>query len=497
MKPHPFEKACQLLVQGDCTAAVAEARRVHRRTQGATSDWALASVLINASDFTRKLKLAREGKKILEGLPSKLIEANADQYYYNLGIACASIGRHEKGVGAARRPSFAAAVSHYDQSLQSSAHPDTRANLANALLAQGRYIEALDELDDLLASQPQHYNAWGYRGTAFLGIDGWLNNSHAGILQAALLSYRKAVEFAKNDPIVAQTFARRARQLEARVRPPADLEQAPMRDDVDWIWRNRLALNPCPICKMDSPDAFDLYPLPGVLKSPKRRPPTDDLFVVVNSILATFGTARWQLWAADSPDVPLPTDHIIQHTGTAGCLVDLRLGLRMAAMTGFYRVLGQVASALNNCLSLKHAPHRVKFDNVWGRPGSHGLPSTPAQLNPGIRRRRNAPLSALYYLSASLEQGRGRYQHLRVLRNDIEHQLAAPFSQREATRTRYYKPFTPVELSRDVYTIGRLARSAIWYLCAAFLSEERRRVHSAQRAGHILGKGSQTPVARR
>lgn len=499
MKPHPFEKAHRLVMQGEYSAALEDARRVHQRFSGPSADFALAGILVDVANFTRNLKLAREGRTLMERLPQKFIDAYPADYHYNLGNALSSIGHHERSRGAARRPAIAEAVSHYDQALQLSDRPNTRANLANALLAQGRYIEALDELDSLLASEPHHYNALGYRGASFLGIDIWLNRTHAGIRQAALHSYRKAVEFAKGDPVVAQHFADYVRQLESRVSPLPDLEQKPMRSDAKLFWSRRLALNPCPICMLNSPDAFDLFPLPGVLKAPRRRPPTKDLFVVLNAIIGTFGTARWQLWSAESSESSLPPDHIIQHAGSGGVLIDLKIGLKMSAFAGFYRVLGQIASALNNCLALKHLPEQVTFNNVWGKPRARGFPKTTEELNPGVRRRNNDPLSALYYLAASLELGLGRYQHLRNLRNQIEHRIAAPFVSLQQGRPRkhpYYDPFVVSGLSRDVYVVGRLARAAIWYLCASFSVEERRRVRFAQRAGHMIGGGAGTPVAR-
>lgn len=486
-------------MQGEHSAAVEEARRVHRLFSSPSADAALAGILVDVADFTRNLKLAREGKTIMERLPQKFIDAYPADYHYNLGNAFSNIGHYQRSRGAARRPAIAEAVSHYDQALQFADRPNTRANLANALLAQGRYIEALDELDSLLDAEPRHYNAHGYRGASFLGIDIWLNHTHAGIRQAALRSYRKAVEFAKDDPVVAQHFARYVSQLESRVSLLPDLEQKPMRSDAQWFWSRRLALNPCPICMLDSPDAFDLFPLPGVLTAPRRRPPTKDLFVVLNAILGTFGTARWQLWSAESPESSLPPDHIIQHTGSGGALVDLKIGLKMSAFAGFYRVLGQIASALNNCLALKHSPEQVTFNNVWGKPRVRGFPKTAEELNPGIRRRSNDPLSALYYLAASLELGLGRYRHLRILRNQIEHRLAAPFvsPQRGTTRKHpYYEPIVVADLSRDVYVVGRLARAAIWYLCATLFVEERRRVRAAQRAGHVISGSTGTPVAR-
>jgi hypothetical protein len=500
MKPHPFEKAYQLLVQGEFSAAVKEARRVRRLFSGPSADSALAGILVDVANVTRNLKLAREGKALMERLPEKLIDAYPADYHYNLGNAFSSIGYHQKSRGAARRPAIAEAVSHYDQAVQFSDRPNTRANLANALLAQGRYIEALDELDSLLDSEPRHYNALGFRGSAFLGLDIWLNHTHAGIRQAALCTYRKAAELAKDDPVVARDFAHYVRQLEARVSPVPDLEQKPMRSDAQWIWSKRLALNPCPLCMRDSPDAFDLFPFPGVLTAPRRRPPTEDLFVVLNAILGTFGTARWQLWSAESPESGLPPDHIIQHTGSGGVLVDLKIGLKMSAFAGFYRVLGQIASALNNCLALKHPPEQVTFSNVWGKPRVRGFAKTVEELNSGIRRRKNDPLSALYYLAASLELGLGRYRHLRIQRNHIEHRLAAPFESPQRRRARkcpYYERFAVADLSRDVYVVCRLARAAIWYLCAVFSVEERRRVRVAQKAGRVIGGGTRTPVARR
>jgi hypothetical protein len=287
-----------------------------------------------------------------------------------------------------------------------------------------------------------------------------------------VLSYRRAVEFAKEDPEIARHFAKHLGQLEQRVPEVNAIEAKPMRADARWIWENRLALNPCVLCR--------------------------ELFVVLNTIIATYGTARWQFWMAEDETNALAVDHIIQHTGASAPLVDLGTGLRMAALTSFYRVLGQIASALNNFFCLKHPPNRVAFENVWGMPRSQGLPKTPKQLHPGIRRRRNAPLCALYYLAASLEIGLGRYQDLRILRNRIEHRLAAPvLNGKPKYATHYYETFIDRDLSGNVYKLARIAKAAIWYFAAALSVEEHRRVLRVQRRGHAVLRGTRTSVVRR
>jgi tetratricopeptide (TPR) repeat protein len=493
-----FAKAHSLLEQGDANSAVAEARIAHRMSPGDESDWRLAAILIDAGDIGHSLRFVREGKGILERLPAKLTELNAAAYHYNLGNAFATIGRYKRGTGAASHLATAEAVSHYDRACQLSKSADLRANLANALLRQGRYIEGIDELDALLDTYPDHYNAHGFRGSALLGISGWLNNAHKGLSQAALASYKHAVQFAVDDPFIAQHYSTFVQRLEQTVPPPARLKQKPMRADVQWIWANRLALNPCSVCRLDTPDAFDIYPISGVLSSPRRRPPTSELFSVLNAILATYGTARWQLWATEASDAALADDHVIQNAGASTPLVDLRLGLSMSAFAGFYRVLGQVASGINNCFSLKHPAKNVTFENVWGKVGARGLPKTIEHLHPGIRRRKNAPLSALYYLAASLEIGLGRYQDLRVLRNQIEHRLAVPVPDEKARKAaRYYEGFISGELPENVHKLGRIAKAAIWYFAAALTMEEHRRVRDARRSGHNVVHGVRTAVIRR
>ncbi len=487
-----FQQSQQLLVAGNPRGALVAARRASRRDASPQAKAALAAILIDASELLGMPSLAREGREILLSLEAKWPPSALGHVHYNVGNAYATIGKFERGVGPGTRASLAEAVSHYDEAAQRLTLPDLRANLANTFLRQGRWVEGLDELDDLLRNHPDHYNALAFRGSALMGMSIWLGDSHAGLLYAALDSYQRAYDLAADDPIAAVGFKRVIDNLRGRLPPAKNLRRRKGSPHSEWIWSQRLALNPCPYCRVENPELFDIYPLPGLLTSSRRRIPTEDVHAILNALILTYSTARWQLCQASLKAEDEFAGHVIQNAGSRTKPANLPIGLLASAATGFYRLLGQIATSMNNCFRLGHAPNRVTFDNVWGKSNQKGFPRSRGEIQPSIRRRATPPIAALYRLAESMDVGLGRYKELRILRNEIEHRLAVFFDDDPIGSSHLYSPVLVASLRRGAFQLGRIAKAALWYFAAAVSMDERQRVKQVRARGFVVcpGKGS-------
>lgn len=492
---HLIEGAQLALRDGLPGQAIRIARIARRKAEDATiGQFSLAAVLIDGGADLRKPHLVREGVGILEALESRLPSGSEATFHYNLGNGYAYLGTRERGKGPGTRPSLETAISHLDESLQYSDRVDTRTNLAGALIDHGRWIEACDELREVLERNPDHHNALAKHGSALMGIHNWTAR-HDGLLISSLMDHDRAATLAVGDRAFVESYRRVVDRLRKQVAPrsPAAKQKTSFQK---WVWSTRLALNPCPLCGLESPSAFDLYPLASRLEGAVRRPTTDELLDLLNTICRNYASARWVLYSATGRAAHLPSDHVITLAGSTGADHRLSVGLLMTATAGFYSLLDQIGYALNAYFHLGHTkPSRLHLDTVWSRPGKPArFPATRADIHPRLLRLATPAVAALYHLTASFQHGKGRYRTLRKLRNHLQHRIV--LATRGESGSKYYESITVVELTSQAFLMGRLAKAAIWYVAAAFLEGERDRLHRAQRKGVPVTGGTGPSVRR-
>jgi len=443
----------------------------------------LGGLLIDAGSDLSEAKLVREGVTLLQENLKNIKAEYSLVYHYNLGTGYLVLGRKERGRGPGTRPSLAEAVKHFDESLSLEQHPDVQTNLAAALIRQGRWIEALDELSGVLDQFPKHHVALAKHGSALIEINRWIW-PHDGLLEAALLDYEKAVALAQGEPVFQRSCGQTLAWLRKRVARPKP-KPISASDVENWIWEHRLALNPCPLCRVETPDAFDIFTLPSHLGGGKRRPSTDELLDLVNSLHRSYGTARWCLLQGMEV-VPLTArEQIVLARESRRVRHDLGTGLLMTAFSEFYSLLGQVAFALNSYLHLGHKASQVTLDTIWSRPGSQKqFPKTRPEFHPAITRMTTPALAALYQLAVSLEHGLGRYDELRKLRNKIEHHVIVVAD--EKTSSSYFVEVGYNELAEKTIRMGRIARAALWYFGGTVWYAEYQRLRRVQKKGHLV-----------
>ena len=281
--------------------------------------------------------------------------------------------------------------------------------------------------------------------------------------------------------------------LRRRVSSLSVSPQTSSRRDVRWIWESGLALNPCPVCRQDSPEAFDLFPLAGRLEGGIRHPEVDVVVDLINSLCRNYATARWILYKALA-DLPTESDHVITIQGNISARHELPVGLLMSAASGFYALLGQIAFSLNSYFRLGHDARKVTFESVWGKLGNRGLPQDRAGLHPALRRRSVPALAALYRLAQSFTHGLGRYADLRELRNSLEHHVVCTFDA--PAKSRYYVSIDRRWLEESTIRLGRITRAAIWYFGGAVLHGEKERARRVIQRGGTVSKRTRGRVRR-
>lgn len=453
----------------------------------------LGGILIDVGSDMGDRRLVKEGVYKLEAVRSLVSEEHLSKFHYNLGNGYAAIGEGQRGKGPGTKLALDKAVSHLDQAVELGDNPDAKVNLAGVLLSQGRWIEAQDEFSEILNVHPSHHNALAKRGSSLIGIYNWTSN-HSGLLIAALEDHEKAVTLAKGQPIFQRSYRRVVSKLRNKIKPHTPSISIPSPDQ-EWIWKNRLALNPCPICMLESPGAFDLFPLASRLEGGRRRPPVEDLLELFNSLCRSYSTARWILYKALEAK-PTESDHVISLKGYDTAIHSLPVGLLMTSASGFYGVFNQIGFALNSYFHLGHCTRSVTFQSVWSEPRKdRKVPQERGEIHKALRHRATPALTALHRLALSLEFGIGRYSHLRELRNALEHHIVVPV--REHLESPYFISESIDEIKRNTFTLGRLAKAAIWYLGGALLYGEQERLKRALKRGDLVVKGRRGNVQRK
>lgn len=467
------------------------------------ANFGLAAILIDAGARSRTRHYISEAIHLLEPLvPSAPVVAQSS-IHYNLGNAYLGLGGFERGRGPLTRPSLAHAVSHLAASLAIEPRIEPEINMASAFVEQGRCIEAIDLLTDALRQSGDHPMAcvaYATRARAAEGVHNWML-PHQGLLEMAFVDAECAV--ARAEAVEASDYQLAYQSAVDRLRTMTgqpSIATASAEPAHAWIWEHGLALNPCGLCGVETPDAFDTYVLQATLAGGARRPSSAEVAEIVNAWHRTFSTARWNLLQAAGIIGALPDDHVVTTVGLSRTRHDLRIGLLITAITGFYSVFDKVAYGLNMYLHLGHKPNTVNFARIWGRhdwrqrKNGPPMPNARADLHPALATTAARPLSALYHLAWSIETGQGVYRVLRELRNEAEHRLvvAAPHDASSS----YFSTIEPSELERQAIALGRLAKAAMWYAGGTLWWREAQRLRRAARAGHLVTAGRENDVRR-
>ncbi|MCH7574089.1 MAG: hypothetical protein IIA59_03100 [Candidatus Marinimicrobia bacterium] len=477
-----FKFSRDLLDSGETRRAVKVGRRAAALAKNEIATATnLGGILIDAGGDLNDGKLIREGVELLKSVENYASESNTKYFHHNLGTGYLALGQRERGVGPGTRPSLSSAVNHFDEALLYGDDEHTRTNLASTFINQGRFIEALDEIETVLARVPEHHVALAKRGYALMQVHSWMWK-HQDLLNCALLDREMASELAQNDPLYYEGYKKILSELRPKAEHYEPKEKTPSKME-KWIWDNRLALNPCPTCRVESPEAFDIYAMYAHLEGGNRRPSTNEVIDILNSIHASFSSARWLLMSGVRVvDTRLDGQHVFLDS-TEFVVNDLNAHMIKTAFISFYSTLDKIAYAMNSYFHLKHNTDKVDFHNVWMNEKSFGVEKDVDRKNmhQSIKRISTPALSALYHLAQSMKLGLGRYRQLRKIRNNLSHKVVVTTTKK--IKSLYYESMKLDELILTTIEIGRISRAAILYFGATLWRAEFERLKRFKRLG--------------
>jgi hypothetical protein len=478
-----------LIFMGRWREAVRLARVIFKRDPESWRSAINASgVLIDAADGLGRPKLLREAVTRIEAAMPNVPDHSLFVAHYNLGNGYLSLGQRQRGKGPATRPALSDAITHLDEALTLDSGPNVRTNLANALDAQGRVVEALGEYSRVIREHPDHGEARLNRAVA-LAFAARSIQPHKGLFGVALADALKARELFAGDPVRRAQCERVIRKYEKAAPhvPPTKTKPTKV---AKWIWENGLNLNLCPYCAEETPEGYDLYALQGFHSDSSRPERIEQVHDMLNAIHRSFSTARWQALQGFGVSGRVPRDHVVIQRAAVDAHHDLRTGLLLTATSGFYSVLHQVAAATDSYFRRGHNPYGIDLARIWWPSGSKrkSIPRRRDELHPRFQRTRHVMLSALYRLAFSCERATGRYASLRDLRNNIEHHVVVVRDLE--IQSPMYRSVETARLKDDVLNLGRIAKAALLYLGGAIWLEEYKRLQRPSKKPVVITHGT-------
>jgi tetratricopeptide (TPR) repeat protein len=504
MTLRPFSQINDLANAGGLAPAEEEARRwlALRGTEGAVLE-NVGGTFIDIGNYTGNLALVQEG---IELTRQAIRIAPSWRLTYNLanGLSRLLPETPEDFVTVAFDPTLVEVISLYYDAIDApeATEPEPSFNFASTLLRAGRAIEGLDLVRDTLSRHPEHGRGWSTLGDMLWGV--WtFYGSYPDLLEDAIAAYRQALRYEISDmPFrnrIEQSIARAGKLLdELPIRPHRGLadgartpesrlvERDPWDEDLPtFAWKTGLALNLCSGCRIESPAAYDRYPLDGSLGAPASTAAAEHTAAEVNVLLQGFIGARSLFWlsraqvAAGVKIVSWPVE-------------DLHFSRRSAFLAAAFResygVLDRIADVWNNRLGINTGT--VSFDKLFFEKKNKQLLFRAQVAWP-----ESVGLRALMYLSASFEWDNGRFRHLRKSRNDFQHSLVLHGGLRSAQGW----PWSAInddDLERQTLQMLRLTRAAVIYCCEGLRVVEYERVKRVIAEGGLVVKRKETRIER-
>jgi hypothetical protein len=487
----PFTDIHALVSAGDLKGAEAEARRwaaEQPNDPGVIGN--VGAVFIDIGNYTESTPLVREGVD----LTRRAIERGGNEALtYNLANGLLELlpATPESQVTVRFEPDMAEVCSLYYEAIDRTgpASPEPRFNFASALLRAGRAIEGLDLVQETLTEHPEHGRGWATLGDMLWGVWAFYGR-YPDLLQDAITAYKLALTYEVTDRpfrerCEAQIAHAREQLSELRTQPHAkllDAERTPNsllvdRDPWDenlaaFVWRSGLALNLCSGCRIESPTAYDRYPLRGILTDPARESEALLGPAEVNVLIQGFTGARSLLWLSRAA-AAAPVE--VLSWPIEGLAFSRRSTFLAAAFREAYGVLDRTAVLLNS--RLKIHVEEPYFDKLFFEKKDKQLTFIASTSWP-----ESVGLRALMYLSASFERDSGRFRELRELRNKLQHSVVLP-GVVDVKAAWPWRGVPDDELERATFQLLRLVRAGVVYACECLRVMEEKKMEDARASG--------------
>lgn len=375
-------------------------------------------------------------------------------------------------------------------------------NLANQLSHIGRFIEAIELFDRVLAIAPRFAMALGNRGFALSAYARALYDpGHAGMLMVEAHECLDsaiapdALYDSEGQDLARVAFERQRSEIDQHV----DVEAIRTNVDLDgyslgrgsaerayrrWCLDHRLFVNPLNDIGPRAIAARDVLTLPSltIANLSEQMAPAIGFF---NQMKQEFVSARYLYYEGVSADRTHYADrdvllyNTLDHPSYTLAVEKMRAAYRLA-----YSLLDKIAYFINAYFELGHNPRRVNFRSVWYE--AAGARSRP--LLERFSSCRNWPLRGLFWLSKDIfEEDFSRVtepdaEALKDIRDHLEHKYLqlheswADDGWRADSGDRQFG----LHLGRDEFAaktlrILKLARAALVYLSLAVNCEEKGR----------------------
>ncbi len=368
-------------------------------------------------------------------------------------------------------------------------------NLANQLDTIGRFIDAVEVYDRVLALNKNFGMAVGNRGIALKHYARTLyDRGHAASMliaahEALISTEGKAYYEGPSSKAAQAVFIKEARDIEshmdiAGVRQKRAAKEHSMgrsaseRRYRSWCLTNRLFVNPLNDLGTSSIAARDVMTLPSLttdISSGGRVPPAIGFF---NQMKQEFVSARYLYYEALQSDTPHFSDRDVLLYNTLDYpAYSLATEKTRAVFRLAYSLFDKIAFFLNDYLALGHAPDRVSFRSVWYEPKG----SPPKPLLQRFTRLANWPLRGLFWLSKDLFEDEFQSvtepdaAFLNKIRNYLEHKYLQLHLEMIPAAQQLGYSINKSDFEARTLRLLKLARGALIYLSLAVRSEERRR----------------------
>jgi tetratricopeptide (TPR) repeat protein len=317
--------------------------------------------------------------------------------------------------------------------------PETRkyqilTNLANCYDTTGRFVEAIDLWDDVLAMEPRFGMARGNRAIGLLSYGRALyDQGHAFVMAREAWRELEPSALLGLEPGVGLYFANKRAEIQATI-PAGVLNKVvdfdgfslgAMEAEVKyrrWCLAHRLFLNPLNDIGPFPIAAQDVLTSPSIVAPIREGPRFHGFF---NQIKQEFCSARWFAYEAMLASEPHFADtHVLLYNTLDYPRYSIAAEKLKLAYRALYSLFDKIAFFLNAYLGLGISDCNVSFRGIWytGQQKKRGI-------RPEFKDRENWPMRGLYWLGKDLyEKGQDfrsvidpDAQRLSEIRNHLEH----------------------------------------------------------------------------
>ena len=375
-------------------------------------------------------------------------------------------------------------------------------NIGNVLDTIGRFVEAIEYWDRALDYKKDFAMAWGNRGRGLISYATELYDiGHQPIfLRFALADLKEALSINEGLYLSAKEgFERKVKWIKSVLKKEfieekIDLNTYPMGETKDeknyreWCLKRRLFLNPLNDVIFCSIAAHDVFHLPSIRMDLREGPYFHSFY---NQLKQEFISSRYLLYEGiTSKNTHFSDRNVMIYDSLDYPIYSLAIEKVKMAYRIAYSLFDKIALFIKYYFNLPEKEKDISFREVWYKPNMK-----KPLLKETFLKRKNWPLTGLFWLSKDLYEERSRFkQHLEPeaqllheIRNYLEHRYVKVHDTMWEGKEKIKEPdfsYLIDRLSFSLYRkdlikksmkIFKLARAGLIYLSLAIHDEEKKK----------------------